>query len=78
MDSSDLSKEQCRIIWEQLGPSLRYFHALNERVRQQAFPPDDEFRRDVEAAYNAVHKLSVTVHYLGCGHGVGRRPRETR
>jgi hypothetical protein len=75
MDSSDLTPEQCRSIGEKLAPMLRYLHALNERVRQQAFPLDDKFRLEVEAAYNAIHGLTVTVQYLSCEHGVYGKPR---
>jgi hypothetical protein len=31
------------------------------------FLPDDPLFRAVGEAYDAVHKLSVQIHYLGCG-----------
>jgi hypothetical protein len=76
MDSSNLTPEQCRLIRDQLGPIQRYLHALLERTRQQAFPADDNVRHVTETAYNAVHELSVELHYLSVPHGVGRPPKE--
>ena len=76
MDSSDLTREQCKILQEQLAPAHRYLHALNERIRQQAFPKDDKVRQLVETAYNAVFGLSVELHYLSIESAVGRPPRK--
>jgi hypothetical protein len=38
------------------------------------FPPDDKLYQKVEAAYDAMHRLTVEVHYLSCN-GVGRLDR---
>jgi hypothetical protein len=68
MDSSDLTPEQCQAMCDRLAPIQRYLHALLERTRQQAFPPDDKVRQLAEQAHNAIH-------YLRCGRDVGRSPR---
>lgn len=54
---------------------MLYLHALVERTRQQAFPADDRVRHLAETAYNAVHGLTVELHYLSVGHGVGKPAR---
>jgi hypothetical protein len=72
MDSSDLNRRQCEQIRSKLLPMLRYLHALNERIRRQAFPPNDEVRILAEDAEDAIRGLVVELHYLGVGHGVGR------
>jgi hypothetical protein len=75
MESGDLTRQQCEQVRAKLLPMLRYLHALNERIRRQAFPPNDEVRVLAEEAEEAVRGLVVELHYLGIGHGVGRRPR---
>jgi hypothetical protein len=78
MDSTDLTPQQCQQINDRLAPIQRYLHALHERVRQNAFPPQDKVRQLVEQADNAVHALRVELHYLSVEHGVGRRERRQK
>jgi len=57
MDSSDLNPEQCRIIGQQLGPSLRYTPLVGFKER----PPYRHGRRDRgghrQPDWRGVHRL---------------------
>jgi hypothetical protein len=75
MDSRELSIDQAAKLYDQLRPQLRYLLALRRRMEQCGFPPDDELRQLVERAYDAVHRLSVELHYLSCPSGVSQRRR---
>jgi NAD(P)-dependent dehydrogenase (short-subunit alcohol dehydrogenase family) len=59
-------------IYGVVRPSLRFLLALRQRTVDRGFPPDDELRQHVEGAADAVHKLSVTLHYLSVNGGVWR------
>jgi hypothetical protein len=62
MDSSDLTRQQCEQIRAKLLPMLRYLHASNERIRRQAFPPEDKVRALAEDAEDAIRGLVVELH----------------
>ena len=72
MNSRDLTAEQAKQTRQQLLPSLRYLAALRNRVQQCGFPADDPLRQRVEQAHDAVHRLTIELHYLSCNGGVGR------
>jgi hypothetical protein len=38
---------------------------------KRRFPPDDPLLLDVVKAYDAMHALTVRLHYLACEGGVG-------
>ena len=44
-------------------------------MEEAGFPHDDALYLKVCAAYDAMHRLSVDVHYLSCD-GVGERARD--
>ena len=77
MDSHDLSTEQCEIMGDRLGPYLRYLHRVKRRMEARGFPMTDELFQATNAAYDAAHGLTVSLHYLSCKSGVGRPAKET-
>lgn len=75
MDRFDLTKEQCEKMLDVIGPALGYLSRLKRRIEQEAFPPGDKLRRDVEEAQAAMQGLRMTLHYLTCTESVGiKRP----
>jgi hypothetical protein len=71
MDERDISAEQAQAMAAKVSAMLRYLSALKRRLDERHFPPQDRFRKDVERAHDSVHRLWVTLHYLGCGDSVG-------
>jgi hypothetical protein len=75
MDERDITAEQARAMAAKVSAMLRYLSALKRRLDERHFPPQDRFRKDVERAYDGVHRLWVSLHYMGCGESVGRTRR---
>jgi hypothetical protein len=50
-----------------------YLAKLKGRMFHHGFPADDEWFVAAERAHNAMHSLAVRLHYMACGHGVGRK-----
>jgi hypothetical protein len=59
-------------MYAALRPALGYLYRLRERMEKQGFPPNDKLLKLTDAAYNAIHALTVELHYLSCESGVGR------
>ncbi len=78
MDSNDLSTDQARVLYRGIVPSLRYLFHLSSRMEKVGFGQDDPLFQLVARAYDAVHHLSVHVHYMGCESGVNREPPRKR
>jgi hypothetical protein len=72
MDSAELKPWQARIICAAVGKALGYLSRLRARMDRRGFPPDDKLCRLTAAAYDAVHALSIELHYRSCDGGVGR------
>jgi len=72
MRADDLTQEQARALKNKLQPMLRYIGRLKERMRRRGFVADDRLLAAVCRAEDAIHALSVEVHYLACGERVGR------
>jgi hypothetical protein len=70
--SADLSKEQIHRLKAQATRHLRYFNRLVDRMTRVGFPPSDSLWIGAVQARNALHALSVELHYLTCDSGVGR------
>ena len=70
MDRTALKKSQAKTVSEALFPGMNYLFRLRERMEKVGFPQDDKLFKMVCAAYDAMHRLSVEVHYLSCN-GVG-------
>lgn len=78
MRCDDQTREQGRALKNKLRPMLRYLARLKRRMTYRGFPPDDPLLIAVGRAENAMHELSVDVHYLSCGDVVGRRHEPAR
>ena len=72
MQADDLTREQARALKNKLQPMLSYLGRLKDRMRRKGFVADDRLLAAVCRAEDAVHALSVEVHYLVCGDRVGR------
>jgi hypothetical protein len=76
MDEQDITAEQAQAMAAKVSPMLPYLSALKRRLDERHFPPQDRLRKDVERAHDSVHRLWVSLHYMGCGESVGRGPGE--
>ena len=75
MDRETIKKSQAKIISSALFPGMNYLYRLRERMQKVGFPHDDKLYLLVSNAYDAMHRLSVEVHYLSCD-GVGNPPKK--
>jgi hypothetical protein len=75
MNRSDGKKWQAKRISEALFPATNYLIRLRQRMEQRGFQPDDPLYREVCAAYKALQRLGMSMHYLSCD-GVGRPSSE--
>ena len=66
MTSKDLTVAQARKIDDQIRSRLGYLHRLKRRMEDEGFPIDDEIYVATTKAYNAMHELSVKMHYVAC------------
>ena len=70
-----LSPDQAGTIGKALGPAHGYLFRLVGRMdRTNLRLRDPKLYRLVRAAEDAMHSLTVELHYQNCGHGVGRPP----
>jgi len=74
MDSKRLTPSQARIIGKSLYRQLNYLYRLKTRMAAVGFPPKDPLYLMVCDAYDALHRLSVEIHYMSCSSGAGRPP----
>jgi hypothetical protein len=71
MDSMKLRPWQAKVMYRALHPGLGYLYRLRERMSKR-FLPTDPLLILTDRAYQAVHALSVELHYLSCADGVWR------
>jgi hypothetical protein len=71
MRSTELTEAQADALSAKLRPMLAYLNRLHARMEKAGFLPDDELLISVKRASDAVHDLSVRVHYLSCKGQVG-------
>jgi hypothetical protein len=72
MERHDLTKSQAQAIHDAIGPTLGYLFRLRQRMDKRGFSPSDPLYQLVVNAYDALHPLTVELHYLSCKEGVGR------
>jgi hypothetical protein len=53
-------------VHQYLGPTVGYLHRLRERMEKVGFVPSDRLYERVTEAYNAMHALSMHLHYISC------------
>jgi hypothetical protein len=76
MDSDDLTPEQAGTLYRGLVGGMNYLLRLRTRMEKAGFKPDDPVYQMVFKAYDAMHRLSVELHYRSCKSGVGRPNRD--
>ncbi len=54
---------------------LGYLNRLHRRMEKVGFLRDDQSLKLVAKARDAMHELTVELHYESCRHQVGRKPR---
>jgi hypothetical protein len=67
MQSTDLTREQAHALKNKLQPMLGYLGRLKHRMMRRGFLTGDPLLDAVVRAENAMHALSVEVHYLCVG-----------
>jgi hypothetical protein len=67
MDCSQLRPNQIAIFKKEIDRQLRYLGRARRRLELLGFPPADPLYREVSRAFEAVHGLSIRLHYLSCG-----------
>jgi len=72
MNADDLTPEQCAKLFAKLHPMLGYVHAIRARMERRRFLPSDPLRMEVEEAFNALHKLTMDLHYRSLPGKTGR------
>ena len=75
MTGNDLTKAQLAKVSEHIRGMLGYLYRLKARMEATGFPLEDDLYRLVANAEDAVHRLSIDVHYRSCEGGVFREPR---
>jgi hypothetical protein len=75
MTRDDVTREQAEVLKRNLRPMLAYLGRLKSRMTRRRFQPSDPLVVAVCRAEDAMHALTVHVHYLTCEHGVGRLPQ---
>ena len=73
MTSDDVTREQAEVLKRKLRPMLDYLGRLKSRMTRRQFTPGDPLLVAVCRAEDAMHALTVEVHYLSCEYSVGRR-----
>jgi hypothetical protein len=71
--SYPIKREHAKRIQEALRPSLQYLNRLEERLIAVGSLPNDPLHQKVVKARDAMHDLSIKLHYLGCDGGVGEQ-----
>jgi hypothetical protein len=70
-----LTTDQARKVHDSLAPTVGYLWRLVERNCETDLRlRDPELYRLLVTAQNAMHSLTVELHYQSVGHGVGRPP----
>jgi hypothetical protein len=66
MDSRHVTAEQAERLHKALGAHLRYLGRLHARMEKVGFVPGDPLFERVKKAHDAMHDLTVHVHYMEC------------
>jgi hypothetical protein len=76
MNSKQLAAWQAKRISAAIGPGFGYLVRLRTRMEKVGFPSNDPLFKLVVNAEDAMHRLTVAMHYEGCKSGVGRPDKE--
>jgi hypothetical protein len=72
MNGKVIKPWQAAVIRRALAPAQRYLFRLRQRMSEVGFSQSDTLYQLVCRAYDAVFHLSIELHYLSCGLGVGQ------
>jgi hypothetical protein len=70
-----LERWQVKKLQDKVGPMLNYLGRLRTRMEKTG-RQNGKLYQLVAKAHDAVHALSVDLHYLSCPGGVYREPEE--
>jgi hypothetical protein len=73
VNSDNLTRDQAEAMLGTVRRQLRYLGKLRDRMNALSFPPNDPLYLAATGAFNAVHALSVELHYLTCAPGTAGR-----
>jgi hypothetical protein len=74
VNSDRLKPWQAKVLCAALRPALGYLYRLRARMEKRRFAPQDQLFRLTVIAYEALHALTIELHYMSCGSGVYRKP----
>lgn len=63
---------QARRLYRAIHPCLGYLYRLGRRMEKVGITPSDPLLKLVRRAYDAMHALSIELHYRSCDGGTGR------
>ncbi len=78
MNTNDLKPWQIEKMIMPIQRSLRYLSTLLDRMNHVGFTPKEELYQRVQVAQSDMQALFMTLHYLSCGHGVGKPPKNDK
>jgi hypothetical protein len=67
MTSDDLTTEQVKPVAAAVCRQKEYLYRLRERMQKRGITESDPLYAKVQAAYDAVFRLWIDLHYRGCG-----------
>jgi hypothetical protein len=74
--SDDLTRAQAEAMLASVRRQLHYLGKLRDRMNALSFPPNEPLYLAAAGAFNAVHALSVELHYLTSAPGTaGKRAK---
>jgi hypothetical protein len=68
----NLTREQAAAVAKSIGPMLGYLVHVRQRMDKVGFLLTDPLYQCEWKAEDAIHHLSVELHYRSCEYGVGR------
>ena len=77
MDSNDLTRDQAAQIGARIREAMVFVGSLRERMDRRGWNPNDRLYQEAAKAYDALHGLNVSLHYIGCGMIPWRAPLAT-
>lgn len=72
VDSTNLKPEQIAKLTAIITRNHRFLNRLQARMERLGFTPQDPLYQATARALDGTHAMSVQLHYLSVGHGVGK------
>jgi hypothetical protein len=67
MNKSDVTPDQAKQLSAVVCRQKAHLHRLRERMEKRGFKTSDLLYQKVDAAYEAVFRLWIDLHYMSCG-----------